>query len=162
MKSRDHRWFQHLENSHSSYYCSNNKVLVASVTPLCNTPGKTLPGDIFVSPRTTFPLPGTHFNTKFDPTNISLPRQLIWFPSCLMTIGYYCSNNKVLVASVRPLCNTPGETLPGDIFMSPRTTFSLLGTHFNTKFDPMNISLPGQLIWFPWCPVTIGLRDSLE
>ena len=61
-----------------------------------------------------------------------------------------------------PLCNTPSETLPGDIFVSLRTTFPISGTHFNTKFDPTNISLPGQLIWFSWCPMTIGLRDSLE
>ena len=39
-------------------------------TPFCNTPSETLRGDIFVSPQTTFPLPGTHCNTKFDPTNI--------------------------------------------------------------------------------------------
>ena len=46
------------------------------MTHLCNT----LPGDIYVFLRTTFPLPGTHCNTKFDLMNISLPWQLAWFP----------------------------------------------------------------------------------
>ena len=61
--------------------------------PVCNTPGETLPGDIFVSPQTTFPLPGAH--CKFDPTNSSLPRQLIWFPRCLMTIGLRDSRESI-------------------------------------------------------------------
>ena len=63
---------------------------------------------------------------------------------------------------ITPLCNTPGETLPGDIFVSPRTTVPLPGTHCNTRFNPTNILLPRQLIWFPRWPMTIGLRDSLE
>ena len=32
----------------------------SSVTPLCNTPDETLPGDMFWFPRPTFPVPGTH------------------------------------------------------------------------------------------------------
>ena len=80
-------WSTMADTSKNCHKFSIHLNFVVWKTSSCRHPSVTHPVKPY--PMTFLCLPGTHCNTKFDPTNISLPQQLIWLPRCPMADHWF-------------------------------------------------------------------------